>query len=55
MRAIGNFSSIQAKRAADIAEKRELMALDAAMRKKADDEFDHKLKYFELHRWALIR
>ena len=55
VRQIGNFSSIQAKRAQDLAEKRELMALDAVIRKKADDEFDHKLKYFKLHRWALIR
>ena len=55
VRQIGNFPSIQAKRAADLAEKRELMALDAAIRKKADDEFDHKLKYFKLHRGALIK
>lgn len=31
------------------------MALDAAQRKKLDDEFDHKMKYFKLHKWALIR
>ena len=55
MRQVGNFSSIQAKRAQDLAEKRELMALDAAQRKKLDDEFDHKMKYFKLHKWALIR
>lgn len=52
---VGNFSSFQAKRAHDLVEKRELLALDAASRKKADDTFDHKMKYFKLHKWSLIR
>lgn len=38
-----------------MAEKRELLALDATMKKKAAYELDHKEKYFKLHRWALIR
>ena len=52
---VGSFSSTQAKRAHDLAEKRELLAMDATSRKKADDEFDHKMKYFKLHRWSLIK
>ena len=27
----------------------------AKMKKKAQDELDHKMKYFKLFRWALIR
>ena len=36
-------------------EKRELLAIDAEVRKKAADEYDHKLKYFKLHKWDLLR
>ena len=52
---MGHFPQIQARRAQNLAEKRELLSLEQSRRKIADDEFDHKMKYFKLHKWALIR
>ena len=31
------------------------MKKEQERKKKADDEFDHKMKYFKLHKWAIIR
>ncbi len=38
-----------------IAEKREILTFEQQRRKKFEDEFDHKMKYFKLHRWDIIR
>ena len=39
----------------DIIEKREILNYEQKLSKKFQDEFDHKMKYFKLHRWAIIR
>ena len=52
---VGDYPSASATRHKNLTEKRELYALEQRRRKQADDEFDHKMKYFKLYRWALIR
>ena len=52
---VGGYPAAQTTRHKNLIEKRDLYALEQRRRKRADDEFDHKMKYFKLHRWALIR
>ena len=52
---VTDYEAIRIERASRLGEHRELMKKEQARKKKADDEFDHKMKYFKLHRWAIIR
>ena len=52
---VTDYEAIRIERASRLGEHRELMKKEQTRRKKAEDEFDHKMKYFKLHRWAIIR
>lgn len=52
---VGKFPQLQAKRAQFLQEKRQLLSEEQTRRKQLLDEHDHKLKYFKLHRWDLLR
>ena len=52
---MNQYPTIQAKRFQFLAEKRHLLHLEQRRNKKEKEEFDHKMKYFKLYRWDLIR
>jgi len=52
---VKDFASWRVRRQHDLLEQRELLQHAQTVKKISSDEFDHKMKYFKLHRWDLIK
>ena len=52
---VAKFTFKQSMRHHELSLKRSLQFEQSMRKRQLQDEFDHKMKYFKLHRWALIR